>query len=99
MILAAGRGERLRPITDAIPKPLVEVGGKPLVVRQVEALARAGHRDIAINASHLAGKLLAALGDRLAARNGCRLPPRPKRRRAIVPPSLRECRDAFLATG
>lgn len=63
MILAAGRGERLRPITDAIPKPLVEVGGKPLVVRQVEALARAGHRDIAINASHLAGKLLAALGD------------------------------------
>lgn len=63
MILAAGRGERLRPLTDSLPKPLVEVAGKPLVVRQIEALARAGHRDIAINASWLAQMLVDALGD------------------------------------
>ena len=63
MILAAGRGDRMRPLTDALPKPLLEVAGKPLVVHQLEALARAGHRDIAINASHLAGKLVDALGD------------------------------------
>jgi len=63
MILAAGRGERMRPLTDAVPKPLLEVAGKPLVVRQIEALARAGHRDIAINASWLAQKLVDALGD------------------------------------
>lgn len=63
MILAAGRGDRMRPLTDALPKPLLEVGGKPLVVHQIEALARAGHRDIAINASHLAHKLVDALGD------------------------------------
>ena len=63
MILAAGRGERMRPLTDTVPKPLVEVAGKPLVVHQIEALARAGHRDIAINASWLAQKLVDALGD------------------------------------
>jgi MurNAc alpha-1-phosphate uridylyltransferase len=63
MILAAGRGERMRPLTDELPKPLLRVAGKPLVVHQIEALARAGHRDIAINASHLAGKLVDALGD------------------------------------
>ena len=63
MILAAGRGERMRPLSDAVPKPLLEVAGKPLVVHQLEALARAGHRDIAINASHLAQKLVDALGD------------------------------------
>jgi len=63
MILAAGRGERLRPLTDSVPKPLLEVAGKPLVVHQIEALARAGHRDIAINAAWLAQKLVDALGD------------------------------------
>jgi MurNAc alpha-1-phosphate uridylyltransferase len=63
MILAAGRGDRMRPLTDALPKPLLEVAGKPLVVHQIEALARAGHRDIAINASHLAHMLVDALGD------------------------------------
>jgi MurNAc alpha-1-phosphate uridylyltransferase len=63
MILAAGRGERMRPLTDVTPKPLLEAGGKPLVVWQIEALARAGFRDIAINAAHLADRLIDALGD------------------------------------
>ena len=63
MILAAGRGERMRPLSDATPKPLLEAGGKPLIVWQIEALARAGLRDIVINASHLADRLVGALGD------------------------------------
>jgi molybdopterin-guanine dinucleotide biosynthesis protein A len=63
MILAAGRGERMRPLTDTCPKPLLPAGGKPLVVHQIEALARAGHRDVAINAAHLADRLVGALGD------------------------------------
>lgn len=63
MILAAGRGERMRPLTDATPKPLLEAGGKPLVAWQIEALVRAGFRDIAINAAHLARRLIDALGD------------------------------------
>ena len=49
MILAAGRGERMRPLTDTRPKPLLEVGGKPLIQYHLEALARAGIRDIVIN--------------------------------------------------
>ena len=68
MILAAGRGERMRPLSDATPKPLLEAGGKPLIVWQIEALARAGIRDIVINASHRAEALRAALGD--GARHG-----------------------------
>ncbi len=63
MILAAGRGERMRPLTDTTPKPLLAVGGRPLIVWQIEALARAGIRDIAINASHLADRLIDAVGD------------------------------------
>lgn len=63
MILAAGRGERMRPLTDATPKPLLAAGGKALIVWQIEALARAGCTDIVINAAHLADKLVAALGD------------------------------------
>ncbi len=63
MILAAGRGERMRPLSDTTPKPLLEVGGKPLIAWQIEALARAGFRDIVVNASHLADRLVAALGD------------------------------------
>ena len=63
MILAAGRGERMRPLTDATPKPLLVAGGKPLIVHQIEALARAGIVDIVINAAHLADRLVAALGD------------------------------------
>ncbi|MEO6565316.1 MAG: N-acetylmuramate alpha-1-phosphate uridylyltransferase MurU [Casimicrobiaceae bacterium] len=63
MILAAGRGQRMRPLTDVTPKPLLEAGGKPLIVWQIEALARGGYRHIVINASHLAAQLTAALGD------------------------------------
>ncbi|HUA26298.1 MAG TPA: nucleotidyltransferase family protein [Steroidobacteraceae bacterium] len=63
MLLAAGRGERLRPITDTVPKPLVEVAGKPLIVRHLEALARAGIRDVVVNLSWLGGKIRATLGD------------------------------------
>ncbi len=63
MILAAGRGERMRPLSDTTPKPLLEAGGKPLIVWQIEALARAGFRDIVVNVSHLADRVVAALGD------------------------------------
>jgi N-acetyl-alpha-D-muramate 1-phosphate uridylyltransferase len=62
-LLAAGRGERLRPITDSLPKPLVEVAGKPLIVYHLEALARAGVRDVVINLSWLGDRIRAALGD------------------------------------
>jgi MurNAc alpha-1-phosphate uridylyltransferase len=63
MILAAGRGERMRPLSDTTPKPLLQVGGKPLIVRQIEALVRAGFTDIVINAAHCADALVEALGD------------------------------------
>jgi N-acetyl-alpha-D-muramate 1-phosphate uridylyltransferase len=63
MLLAAGRGERLRPITESLPKPLVEVAGKPLIVYHLEALARAGVSDVVINLSWLGEKIRAALGD------------------------------------
>jgi MurNAc alpha-1-phosphate uridylyltransferase len=63
MILAAGRGERMRPLTDTTPKPLLVAGGKPLIVWQIEALARAGFRDIVINAAWLGDVLIGALGD------------------------------------
>jgi len=63
MILAAGRGERMRPLTDETPKPLLAVGGKPLIVWHIEALVRAGIRDIVINHAHLGHLLEAALGD------------------------------------
>ncbi len=63
MILAAGRGERLRPLTDTLPKPLVEVRGKPLVAWHLERLAAAGIREVVINVSHLADLMVGALGD------------------------------------
>jgi MurNAc alpha-1-phosphate uridylyltransferase len=63
IVLAAGRGERLRPITDTTPKPLVPVAGKPLIVYHLEALARAGIRDVVINLSWLPDKLRTALRD------------------------------------
>ena len=63
MILAAGRGERMRPLSDALPKPLLEVGGKPLVVWQIERLVAAGFARIVINLAHLGSIVEAALGD------------------------------------
>src|SRR5204862_1801586 len=63
MILAAGRGERMRPLSDSTPKPLLEAGGKPLIVWQIEALARAGFSDLVINVSHHADQFVARLGD------------------------------------
>lgn len=62
MILAAGRGERLRPLTDTTPKPLIEVGGKPIIAHQLDRLARAGFREVVINTGHLGEQLPAALG-------------------------------------
>jgi MurNAc alpha-1-phosphate uridylyltransferase len=63
MLLAAGRGERMRPLTDDTPKPLLAVGGKPLIVWHIEKLAHAGIRDIVINHAHLGEKIKTALGD------------------------------------
>lgn len=63
MILAAGRGERMKPLTDAIPKPLLEVRGKALIVRLIEALTRSGIRDMVINHAHLGNMIEAVLGD------------------------------------
>jgi len=57
MILAAGRGERLRPLTDQVPKALIEVAGKPLLAWHLERLARAGFGEVVINLSHL-GRLI-----------------------------------------
>jgi MurNAc alpha-1-phosphate uridylyltransferase len=62
MLLAAGRGERLRPITDTLPKPLVEVAGKPLIAYHLEALARAGVSEVVVNLSWLGERIRAALG-------------------------------------
>ena len=63
MLLAAGRGERLRPLTDKMPKPLIEVGGRPLIVHLIEALAEAGHAEVVINVAWLGQSLIDALGD------------------------------------
>ncbi|MDP3309262.1 nucleotidyltransferase family protein, partial [Methylotenera sp.] len=63
MILAAGRGERMRPLTDHTPKPLLKVGGKPLIVWHLERLAKAGFKEIVINHAHLGGLIEAALGN------------------------------------
>jgi N-acetyl-alpha-D-muramate 1-phosphate uridylyltransferase len=71
IILAAGRGERLRPLTDAIPKPLVPAGGRPLIEWQVEKLARAGFTELVVNHAHLGSLIEAALGD--GARFGARI--------------------------
>jgi len=62
MVLAAGRGERMRPITDTLPKPLVPVAGKPLIGYHLERLARAGFKDVVINLSWLGDRISAALG-------------------------------------
>ena len=63
MILAAGRGNRMRPLTDHCPKPLLKAGGKSLIEYHIERLAAAGVQDLVINHAHLGGQLEAALGD------------------------------------
>jgi len=63
MILAAGRGNRMRPLTDLTPKPLLAVGGKPLLFRHLEKFARAGFGIVTINHAHLGGQIEAAVGD------------------------------------
>lgn len=62
MILAAGRGERMRPLSDRVPKPLLRAGGASLLERQVRTLAAAGIDDIVINVSHHAQAIVEALG-------------------------------------
>lgn len=63
MLLAAGRGERMRPLTDLTPKPLLPVAGRPLIVWHLERLARAGFRDVVINHAHLGDQIEARLDD------------------------------------
>jgi MurNAc alpha-1-phosphate uridylyltransferase len=63
MILAAGRGERMRPLTDHTPKPLLKVGGKPLIVWHLERLAKAGFKEVVINHAHLGEQIEQTLGD------------------------------------
>jgi MurNAc alpha-1-phosphate uridylyltransferase len=63
MILAAGRGERMRPLTDHTPKPLLMVGAKPLIVWHIERLAAAGFHDLVINHAHLGEQIESALGN------------------------------------
>ena len=63
MLLAAGRGERMRPLTDHTPKPLLEAGGKPLIVWHIERLARAGLTQLVINHAHLGEQIVRTLGD------------------------------------
>ena len=71
MILAAGRGERMRPLTDHTPKPLLQAGGKPLIVWHIERLVRAGITDLVINHAHLGMQIEQALGD--GSRYGARI--------------------------
>jgi N-acetyl-alpha-D-muramate 1-phosphate uridylyltransferase len=63
MILAAGRGERLQPLTDAMPKALVLAGGKPLIAWNLERLARAGCREAVVNVSHRGEEIVERIGD------------------------------------
>ena len=63
MILAAGRGERMRPLTDRVPKPLLCVGGRPLIAHHLRKLAQGGVRQVVVNVSHLAEQLIAFLGN------------------------------------
>ena len=63
MILAAGRGERMRPLTDTVPKPLLEIRGRPIIQWTIERLARGGIVELVVNHSHLGAQIEAALGD------------------------------------
>ncbi len=78
MLLAAGRGERMRPLTDHTPKPLLEAGGKPLIVWHIENLVRAGISELVINHAHLGAQIEAALGD--GSRFGARIQYSPEAR-------------------
>lgn len=71
MILAAGRGERMRPLTDRAPKALLEAGGRPLIAHLIERLAHAGYDELVVNVSHLAPLIERELGD--GARYGVRI--------------------------
>jgi MurNAc alpha-1-phosphate uridylyltransferase len=63
VILAAGRGERMRPLTDTVPKPLLKVGGRALIEWQIARLAAGGFRELVVNHSHLGPLIEEALGD------------------------------------
>ena len=63
MILAAGRGERMRPLTDSTPKPLLRAGGKALIEYLIESLAANGFHELVVNCAHLGDQLVAYLGD------------------------------------
>lgn len=63
MILAAGRGDRMRPLTDHLPKALLEAGGRPLIAHLIERLARSGHTELVVNVSHFSGMIERELGD------------------------------------
>ena len=78
MILAAGRGTRMRPLTDHTPKPLLEVGGEALIVHQIRRLRAAGINELVINHAHLGAQIEQALGDGSA--YGVRFATRPKAR-------------------
>jgi N-acetyl-alpha-D-muramate 1-phosphate uridylyltransferase len=71
MILAAGRGERMRPLSDAVPKTLLRAGGRPLVAHLIERLARSGFSELVVNVSHLGALIERELGD--GARHGVRI--------------------------
>ena len=71
MILAAGRGERMRPLTDRRPKALLEAGGRPLVAHLIERLVHCGYSELVVNVSHFAGMIEQALGD--GSRYGARI--------------------------
>jgi MurNAc alpha-1-phosphate uridylyltransferase len=78
MLLAAGRGERMRPLTDVTPKPLLEVAGKPLIVWHIENLVRSGICDLVINHAHLGAQIEKTLGD--GSRFGARIQYSPEAR-------------------
>jgi len=63
IVLAAGRGERMRPLSDATPKPLLAVHGKPLIAWHLEALARGGVHEVVVNTAWLEDAIVATLGD------------------------------------
>lgn len=71
LLLAAGRGERMRPLTDTTPKPLLTAGGRPLIEWQILRLAQGGFRDLVVNHAHLGAQIEDALGD--GARLGVRI--------------------------